>query len=114
MTPYLNFILEHWKQIAWHIYMAVVIFFFVSTPLGVVLMAPILIYAYVAWTVDLEETGFCLAVFVGEEFNEDIVTALAEECHEETGRDVKIMIIRQPTIDEIREGLEEEDEIEEA
>lgn len=113
MTPYLNKLMDSWKQILWHTYMALCIFYFVPTPLGVICMAPIIMYAYVAWTVDIEEEGFCLAVFVGDQVNEDIIEALAQDCHEQTGRDVKIVIVQQKHVDAIREGLEEEDEIEE-
>ena len=110
MTPYRDFILDNWKQLLWHTYMAICLFYFVPTPLGVICMAPIIAYAYVAWTVDIDKSGFCLAVFVGEEFNEDVVEALAQDCHDETGRDVKVVIIKQVAVEKIREGLEEDDE----
>lgn len=112
MTPYLNSILENWRRILAHFYMGVCIFYFVDSPLGIVCMAPIIGYAYSAWSVDLDQEGFCLAVFVGDEFTEEFVNDLAEDCHEQTGRDVKVVIVKRDKMEEMMGGDEIEVEIE--
>lgn len=109
MTPYLNFIMEHWLRILIHLYIAVACWFFIDTALGIVFMAPIIGYAYAAWSVDIEEEGFCLAVFVGDEFTEPFVNKLAEDCHNETGRDVKVIIVK---LDQADDEADEELEVE--
>jgi len=89
---YLNWLLINRWTVAAHLYMGLAILIGDLSPLAIILLSPVFVYAYLAFAVDLEEEGFCLAVFVGRHEDEPFIDHLAEEMHEETGRPVKIIL----------------------
>jgi hypothetical protein len=86
--------LTNHKTILAHIYIAIALLVVDTSPLNLLVLSPILIYGYTAFACDVKEHGFCLAVFVGPEEDEPIMDHLAQELHEDTGRDVKVICYR--------------------
>jgi len=108
MNTYLNWLLMNKRIVAAHIYIAIALMLSGLSAFGIVILAPVIIYGYLAFAVDVEEHGFCLAVFVGPESDEAIIDHIAEELHEETGRPVKVLCYRRTS------DVEEADDILEA
>ena len=94
MNTYLNWLLLNKRIVAAHIYIAVALLLSDLSAFGILILSPVIIYGYLAFAVDVEEHGFCLAVFVGPESEEAIIDHIAEEMHEETGRPVKVLCYR--------------------
>lgn len=110
MNTYLNWFLLNKMTVLAHAYIAIALILADISPFGILVLSPIFVYGYLAFACDVEEHGFCLAVFVGPEADEAIIDHLAEELHEETGRPVKVVCYRrteegQDLLDEIMESV---------
>jgi len=110
MKLYTNYILNHWQMIALHIAVAFICFVVADSPLEVLLIAPVLLYAMSAVSVDIEQNGYAMLVILSEEPDIELAKRLSEELVDEVARDVKTVIIAGETLDELRDRLMEDDE----
>ena len=112
MRLYTNYIKAHWEMIALHAAVAIICFVVADSALEVLLLAPVLLYAMSAVSVDIEQNGYAMLVILSEEPDIEVAKRLSEELVEEVERDVKTVIIAGDSLQELRDRLmadEEED-----
>lgn len=113
MKVYSKYIMDHWAMIGMHILLGGICFFVADSALDVLLLAPVMLYAYSAVAIDIEQSGYALLVIISDEPDIDVAKRLSIELVDEAGRDVKTVLICGESLDELRERLEEAEEPEE-
>lgn len=101
---------ENKAQIAVHLYIALTVFIFTDSALGTLLVAPIVLIAYIAVAEELEGDtviGVIVVQIPSAEDVDEIAEAIAEDVSRSGDVPVKLMILSAEDVDEIRESLTE-------